>query len=124
MHQVVFDPDDDAATILARADRQKTTLMAFFEACATIQTASQYTYQEFPQHFVWNKNSKKWTIRKKGFAIGRIYFADPSAGERFYLRLLLINVRGPQSGSQLRSLFAILLTQCAPTLPENLWTRF
>lgn len=167
MHMVIFDPADDASTILARADRQKTTLTAFFEACKTFEFARCYTYQEFPQHFVWNKSTKKWTPRKQGFAIGRLYFADPSAGERFYLRLLLTVVRGPQSfdhlktvgdvvhptfksaclalglleddgewtqcleeavimhtGSQLRTLFAIILTQCAPIHPEELWSRF
>ncbi|CAG8777423.1 1802_t:CDS:2, partial [Cetraspora pellucida] len=79
MHQVVFDPEDEAVEILSCADRKKTTLTEFFKTCI-----------------------KKWTIRKRGFAIGRIYFASPSAGERFYLRLLLTVVRGPQSFDHLR----------------------
>ncbi|CAG8714005.1 13024_t:CDS:2, partial [Acaulospora morrowiae] len=103
MHSVVFDPNDDAAHVLARANRQKTTLIAFFETCATIDVARQYTYQEFPQHFVWNKKDKRWTIRKRGFAIGRLYFANPSAREIFYLRLLLTVVRGPQSFNHLKT---------------------
>ncbi|CAG8807973.1 14076_t:CDS:2, partial [Cetraspora pellucida] len=107
MHQVVYDPNDEAAIILSHADRQKTTLTEFFET---------------------------W------FAIGRIYFADPLAGERFYLRLLLTVIRSPQSfkhlrtvneeasimrnGSQLRSLFAVILIQYIPTYPERLWLNF
>ncbi|CAG8821027.1 9728_t:CDS:2, partial [Cetraspora pellucida] len=82
MHQVVYDPNDEAAIILSRAD----------------------------------------------------------PGERFYLRLLLTVVCGPQSfkhlrtvneeasimcnSSQLRSLFAVILIQCIPTYPERLWLNF
>ena len=65
--------------------------------------ARQITYQEFPQHFTWNKSNKKWTPRHRGFAIGRMYFAAPSAGERFYLRTLLTIVKGPTSFQDLRT---------------------
>ena len=61
------------------------------------------TYQEFPQHYVWNKQQKIWTPRQRGFAIGRLYFADPTAGERYYLRMLLTVVRGPTSFEALRT---------------------
>ena len=96
-----------------------------------------------------------------------MYFASPNEGERFYLRLLLTVVKGPQSfeclktvnnflhpsfkascvvrglledddeciqclseatimkiGSQLRSLFSVILTQCSPKNPDALWTQF
>ncbi|CAG8768774.1 10073_t:CDS:2 [Cetraspora pellucida] len=154
MHSVIFNPNDDAMNILSHVNHQKTTLTAFFEICATLKIARQYTYQEFSQHFV-------------GFAIGRLYFADPSTGECFYLQLLLTVVSSPQSfehlkivnnvqyptfksacialgllendgewdqclkeasvmrsGSQLRALFAVILTQCTPTYPEKLWLNF
>ncbi|CAG8532528.1 1533_t:CDS:2 [Acaulospora morrowiae] len=42
------------------------------------------------------------TIRKQGLAIGRLYFANPSAGEIFYLQLLLTVVRGSQSFNYLK----------------------
>ena len=60
MHPVVFNPADDLSTILSRAERHKTTLTAFFEACTNLESARQYVYQEFPQHFVWNKKIKQW----------------------------------------------------------------
>ena len=45
----------------------------------------------------------EWKERVKGKAIGRIAYAAPSEGEKFYLRLLLANIQGPIS-------FADLLT--------------
>ena len=40
------------------------------------------------------KNGEK---EQKGKAVGRIAYAAPPEGERFYLRLLLANIRGPTS---------------------------
>lgn len=104
---VVFDPDEPVHAILSRASTERTTLTQFFHM-NTLQNdngndARQLTYQDFPHHFVWHKDSKTWTKRQKGFSLGRMYFVPPTAGERFYLRTLLTVVRGPTSFADLRS---------------------
>ena len=64
---------------------EKTTLSAFF--CANANTgalgdaARRLTYQEFPQHFMYKDNAKMWAIQQKGFAIGRMTYVPPNAGE-------------------------------------------
>jgi len=66
--------------------------------------AQQLTYQEFPQKFVYDEQDKEWRIRKKAFALGRMYFVPPNAkDERFYLRTLLTVVKGPTSFENLRT---------------------
>jgi hypothetical protein len=107
-HMVVFNPDEDPEAVLERATQEKTTLTAFFDANKDPgplgEEARKLTYQEFPQHFVWNKDGKKkWTLRMQGFALGRMYFVAPNAGERFYLRTLLSVVKGPTSFDDLRT---------------------
>jgi hypothetical protein len=105
-HLVRFNPDNDPSDILERASRETTTLTAFFAANADEQIgelARRYTYQEFPQHFVFQTRTKKWTPRQRGYAIGRMYFVSPTAGERFYLRTLLSIVPGPRSFVDLRT---------------------
>ena len=52
--------------------------------------ARSLLYKEFPQYFVWNNQDKKWYARKKGNVIERIVTANPTEGERYYLRILLI----------------------------------
>ena len=105
-HMVTFNPDESIDTILARASHERTTLTAFFEANAHHGDlgveACKYTYQEFPQHFVWKTDTKKWAIRHRNYAIGRMYFVPPTAGERFYLRTLLTIVKGAKSFEDLR----------------------
>ncbi|KAG5600731.1 hypothetical protein H5410_032101 [Solanum commersonii] len=61
-------------------------------------------YKEFPQHFVWSSSYKIWSRRKQRLTIGRIVTCHPIEGERYYLRLLLMNVRGPESYEDLRTI--------------------
>ncbi|KAG5584042.1 hypothetical protein H5410_044476 [Solanum commersonii] len=60
-------------------------------------------YKEFPQHFVWSSSYKMWSRRKQRLTIGRIVTCHPIEGERYYLRLLLMNIRGPKSYEALRT---------------------
>ena len=100
-HMVVFNPDENMDSILTRASHERTTLTAYFEANASSDylgvQARKYTYPEFPQHFTWKPNEKRWSLRKKDPAIGRMFFIPPTAGERFYLRTLLTVVKGAKS---------------------------
>ncbi|XP_072381061.1 uncharacterized protein [Diabrotica undecimpunctata] len=68
-----------------------------------------------PKYHTWNQSSRRFIRRKQGKpvpgypdvystdAIGRIYLVHPSNDECFYLRLLLVNVRGPTSFQHLRT---------------------
>jgi hypothetical protein len=99
---VVFDPDEALEAIMAcRASSEITTLTEFFHMNLATgykgDVARTLTYQEFPHKFVCHKDDKTWSFRKQGFALGRLDFVPPTAGERFYLRTLLTVVRGPRS---------------------------
>ncbi|KAK4357159.1 hypothetical protein RND71_022769 [Anisodus tanguticus] len=54
-------------------------------------------YKDFPQYFVWSSSYKMWTRRIRGKVIRPVVTSHPTEGERYYLRLLLMNVRGPES---------------------------
>ena len=58
----------------------------------------------------WNHTFRRWNHRKRGVGgtIGRIYFVGPSGGERFYLRLLLMVMKGPTSFDDLRTFDGML----------------
>jgi hypothetical protein len=103
-HLVFFNPDDVPEDVVQRPNSQVTQLTQWFAANNTYPAANQHTYQDFPQHFVYNSSQKKWTPRKQNFAIGRMAFVHPSAGERFYLRMLLTIVKGAKSWAGLRTI--------------------
>ncbi|PIA65100.1 hypothetical protein AQUCO_00100527v1 [Aquilegia coerulea] len=98
MHVCVFNPNDTLEQVKEKAENQKSSLTAYFDWYRKNPTTKAYTYQEFPEHFRWCKDNKKWTPRvTSAFSIGRMYFSNPNFGERFYLRLLLTVVKGPSS---------------------------
>lgn len=106
---------------LQRAARPpSTTLTAFFSLCLNDSFAKTVLYSEIPTYFTWNASAKVFQRRKQGKpvhgqpnlystdAIGRIYTVHPNNAECFYLRLLLINVRGPTSFQNLRTIDGFL----------------
>ena len=83
---------------------KNTTLSAWFEINSECDEARSIPYHLFPEHFTWNTTAGKWKPRKCGNAIGRLYQANPSEGERFYLRLLLHHTPGCTSYEDIRTL--------------------
>lgn len=77
-------------------------LTEYFKMNETDLHAWNYLYREFPQYYTWNKSTRKWTKRNQSKAVGRIYTASPNEGERYYLRILLNNVKGATSFTDLK----------------------
>ncbi|KAK1374594.1 hypothetical protein POM88_030787 [Heracleum sosnowskyi] len=52
---------------------KRSQLEAFFLLNLTDPTARKYTFDEIPQHYVWNETDMIWHVRKRGRQIGRFY---------------------------------------------------
>lgn len=90
-------------------------MTAFFELCREDLFAATLLYAEVPKYYTWNATSKKFQRRKQGIpvqgydnvyasdALGRVYTVHPNNAECYYLRMLLIYVKGPTSFSHLRT---------------------
>src|SRR6202453_2341635 len=107
--QLVYcNDDDDVEAVADHAENKDTRLMGWFKANQSIPEANNYVYQDFPQQFTWNAKTHKWNRCQRGFAIGRMNFVHPSAGERFYLRTLLTIIKGAKSWDDLKTVDGIL----------------
>jgi hypothetical protein len=102
-HMVVFNTNDTIEEVTAQAEQENTMLTSFFTLNRDNELAREYTYQELPLHFVWNKRHKIWTPRKTGGTISHLYFVSPIAGEHFYLQTLLTTVQGPTDWTDLQT---------------------
>jgi hypothetical protein len=78
-------------------------LTAFFNLNKKYKDTHQFTYQELPMHYIWDRQTKLWRSRQHGSAIGHVYFVPPTARECFYLRTLLTTVKGSTSWEDLRT---------------------
>ncbi|XP_075645519.1 uncharacterized protein LOC142616582 [Castanea sativa] len=86
------------------ADIEKTKFTEWMKANALYEEARELTYSEFPTKWVWHNRDKEWKLRKSGRCIGRIYYAHPASGERFYLQMLLNVIKGPRSFEEIRTI--------------------
>ncbi|KAK7603315.1 hypothetical protein V9T40_003314 [Parthenolecanium corni] len=100
---------NESNVVQCAASPPATTLTSFFLICQSDTFAQNLLYAEMPRYYTWNASTKKFQHRKQGNmvpgypdihstdALGRIYTVHPKSDECFYLRLLLVNVRGPTS---------------------------
>ncbi len=81
---------------------KQTTLTAWFELNQGDERARELRYPDIPEQYTYSAG--KWRRRKRGMGnseqppmIGRMYSATPADINRYYLRLLLTEARGPTS---------------------------
>jgi hypothetical protein len=100
---VLFCDDDDVQEVVTRLAISRTMLTKWFKTNQESKVARSLTFDQFLQQWVWNQKLKRWTLCKQGFAIGRMYYAHPTSGERYYLRMLLNYVKGATSYEHLQT---------------------
>jgi hypothetical protein len=100
---VIFPDEASIEEIVAKPYAKYTKFLAWMDANKKYPEARDLTYGEFPGKFVWNKQKRAWTPRKQGFSIGRLHFVPPGSAQKFYLRLLLNYVKGPQSFNEIKT---------------------
>jgi hypothetical protein len=102
MQNVWYKPGEDIRKALDKAFDKDSKLMAWFELNKRDKNAKEYYYFEIPEHYTWVPVVNKWKIREGGKkTIGRMYTVSHKQGELFYLRMLLIDVKGAESWEDL-----------------------
>lgn len=105
-HAVYFDPDRQVQL----NDRlSASTLTAWFDYNSKFADGRSLKYQDFPATHAYDASSRKWSRRVKqpDFGLppcGRIYQVSPSAGELYFLRLLLLHRQGATSFEDLKTI--------------------
>ncbi|XP_051173501.1 uncharacterized protein LOC127289553 [Leptopilina boulardi] len=84
---------------------KNTTLTAWFKLNAEDSEARKYLYTEIPHNYVFVESSKTWKVRQRitKTLICRMYFVSPKDIERYFLRLLLLYVRGAKSFEDIKT---------------------
>jgi hypothetical protein len=99
--QVVF--FREGGEVSALHENKNTKLMAFFDLNIRDPFARTLLYDQIPQHYTFRDNQWVRRARRSNKPIlSRMHFVSPTDLERFSLRLLLLNVRGPKSFKDLK----------------------
>lgn len=104
IHLPHFQPGEESVAF-ERAASRNTHLTAWFKLNMNDVEARLYLYTEIAQHYVFVDQEKKWAKRQRGEerVISRMYSVSPTELEKFYLRLLLLHIRGARSYEELRT---------------------
>uniref|UniRef100_A0A6N2NLJ3 ATP-dependent DNA helicase n=1 Tax=Salix viminalis TaxID=40686 RepID=A0A6N2NLJ3_SALVM len=105
---IVFSGSKSLQSVLRRPGIRNTMLTEWFECNKQFPDARELYYSEFPKKYVWDSRQKQWTMRSKGFSLGRIPYVHPAAGELYFLRLLLNHIKGSMSFADLRNVHGVL----------------
>ncbi|BAH92476.1 Os04g0142700 [Oryza sativa Japonica Group] len=105
MQYVTYDEDGNLENVVNNRSSSRTTLTEYFKMNQVDPEARKLLYKEFPKHYRWITGQNVWQKRKtKRGQVGRVVYAHPREGERYYLGVLLNHVRGATSFEDLRTL--------------------
>lgn len=101
---ITYNATANMSEILSENFLRKTMLTEWFTTNVQNENARNLTYIDFPSKWRWDDKTRSWKSREQREGkIGRIYYVHPSAGEKYYLRMLLLTVKGATSYEDLRS---------------------
>lgn len=80
---------------LEKASVTESMFTTWFIANEKFEDARTLTCGQFISKFVYDKRTRSWKPRKKGFTIGRLIWVPSTTGELFFLRVMLTLVKGP-----------------------------
>ncbi|WVZ88745.1 hypothetical protein U9M48_035226 [Paspalum notatum var. saurae] len=103
LNHVRYEPGADLRALLASPAAKSTMLTEWFEANLRHEEARHLTYCEFPKEWTWDASDRCWRQRARGAKIGRMYYVHPAAGELYYLRMLLMMVKGCKNYADVRT---------------------
>jgi hypothetical protein len=112
-NNISFEEDDDITDIASQEFRRRTMLTEWFRANQEYAGGRDLTYCEYPSRFKWDGSGRTWLPRRGpnqvgSGKIGRLYYVHPSVGERYFLRMLLLVVRGAVSYEDVRRYNGVL----------------
>nr|XP_047142927.1 ATP-dependent DNA helicase pif1-like [Hydra vulgaris] len=118
-NQIVYFNEGEEQVAINCAAQCDTYITAWFTLNAENFEARCYYYIEIPYHFVFGGKNCKWKVRKRGsdMVIVRMYKVNLTS-EVFFLRLLLLHVKGALSYENLRTVNADY-NQFLDSIPEN-----
>jgi hypothetical protein len=108
MNFVTVRDESDLSTVVDEPSSSQSQLTEWFVANQRSPSGHALMYTESSKMFTWVADEKIWKRRQRGFKLGRIRYVHPTAGDTFFLRMLLAVVRGAKSYEDVRTYQSVL----------------
>ena len=99
---VYYKDHEQIGDVFLKASVTESMFTSWMEANKLYPEARSLTYVEFVSKFVYVKKKRSWKPRTKGYTIGRLVWVPQSAGELYYLRMILRVAKGPTCYNDLK----------------------
>ncbi|XP_074362378.1 uncharacterized protein LOC141702627 [Apium graveolens] len=107
--EVRFHDNDTLPEVVRRVDPDGTMFIQWMLSNRHDNLGHDLTFIKYPTKFRWDASAKRWFRRKQKIdVIGRMVYAHPASGERFYMRLLLNIVVGVKTFEEIRKVDGIV----------------
>ncbi|GJT76157.1 DNA helicase [Tanacetum coccineum] len=114
MQRITFRDRDRLEYVVNLPGRKSTTLTKWFAYNAANEDGMHLTYLDFPSDFVWYDDRKSWSPRQSSKStVGHLAYVHPTS-----------EACASATSSQLKFVFARILTHYEVTDPLNLWTKY
>ncbi|XP_074339091.1 uncharacterized protein LOC141677199 isoform X4 [Apium graveolens] len=118
--EVRFRDNETLPEVVRRVDPDGTMFIQWMLNNRFDNLGHNLTFTKYPTKFRWDSSAKRWFRRKQNVnVVGRMVYAHPASGERFYMRLLLNIVVGAKTFEEIRTVGGIVY----PTHKEACFRR-
>ncbi|XP_020961168.1 ATP-dependent DNA helicase PIF1-like [Arachis ipaensis] len=104
---IIFKDDDDLEEIVEEEEGKCTMFVAWMEANKKFEAGQTLTYAEFPNQFIYDRESREWHPRKRGYSIEKLNYVPHGTGDIYYMRILSAIQRGCTSYESIRTVNGI-----------------
>ncbi|XP_052625048.1 uncharacterized protein LOC111889939 [Lactuca sativa] len=105
MQPTIFKESSQLSSLIDNPDFGVTTLTEWLHNNQRDGRGIDLTYNDYPSKYSWDTKDKRWIHRTTttNTTIGRLAYVHPTAGELFYLRILLFHKKGCKSFYDIRT---------------------
>ncbi|XP_023734499.3 uncharacterized protein LOC111882374 [Lactuca sativa] len=104
MQPTIFKENSQLGSLIDTPNYGVTTLIEWLHNNQRDVQGIDLTYNDYPSKYSWENKDKRWVHRTTttNTTIGRLAYVHPTAGELFYLRILLFHQKGCKSFYDIR----------------------
>lgn len=107
--EVRFHDNDSLPEVVDKVNRDSSMFVQWLISNRRDETGRDLTFVKYPTRYRWDSGGKFWARRRQNVSvIGRMVYAHPASGERFYMRMLLNLIAGAKNFKDIRTVNGIV----------------